>query len=769
MALPAGVAQLGTFQGNGVRSSVTRYAVAGSGVVAPTEGWTASIPNVPDEQYLWTRLTITMTDDTTSVSYAVSRRGPAGPPVPSDQLATAVETALAATGRLSDLGVSIGTGNPLTDLDEVPAESGFYRVFSTASNRPPGGFTGPVLHLAHSSTAAVQIGVPVGENMSTDLWVRVRKAGTFEAWQKLPTTDDVAAALTSRVEGLVAELGLATATAVSEQLDERVEGLVAELELPTVATIASVDGRWDDLDQITSVLPVSLDVRNTAAHRPVADGTRWTGWHIPTGDGASQILVSLSSPPRVFVRAKTGGAWTAWDDTILGNDPRAMRLGRLDSVRIVDALAKVAFRVGSDGRTFAPDFEARRAKLGGLTIVESADGSVSLKDQAGKVAWRVGTDGRTLIGDLDPRSNMGTVAAVDRIDQVLVLLEWGQSNAAGRAKPINARRFPPHSRILMAQWDNTTVTGITRATVPVSSQSMGETSGLDPATVIARRIVAEQPNTLVVICNTAKGGSAVVLDTSNGVWGVDYTGTNRHLLPIAKAAISTTLAHVGAQYPGIPVDVWCVGHQGESDGGQLYAVYKPAVQGVLEDFRSHIGDPTMPIVMGGTVPEVSDPDEEANIMAAQIQLQGDMEHFAWVPGIPNGGGSSAPTGDTVHYNLDGMLELGDNMHDGLLRACVASADSNPLPPLKVTGRWRSTVGILDIAWSMPSCHSTAFVVQYRQSPSSSWTTITGRPRELDPVAHVTGLTGAGEIEVRVATVNGVGQSAFTTPVTAIGA
>lgn len=475
----------------------------------------------------------------------------------------------------------------------------------------------------------------------------------------------------------------------------------------------------------------------------------------------------IASDPGVAAAATAAvdGALLA-EDIIVGGDQRAMEYGRSYSWRVVDDAGKVAVGVGPDGRTFAPDFESRRAVLGGLTFTESASGGVSIKDSAGKVAFRVGPDGKTLVGDLDSRSNLhvGSMAP----SRVLVLWETGQSNAAGRAAPHGPRLDVPHPRILMSQWTGLVVSGLTTSTVPISSQGVDSTSGLDPATVIARKIVAEQPDTLVVICNAAKGGSAVVLDTSNGVWGVGYAGVNRWLLPIAKSALTATLALVAAQYPSLPVDIQMVWHQGESDGDQTYAAYKPALAAVFADLRAHSGDPTMPIVMGGTVPEVSDAAEEANIMAAQIQLQSDMQYVAFTPGIPNGGGSNLPTGDTVHYHRDGMERLGTNMHQALRRAYANTYTSNPLPSLDVSARWRKTAGVLDMQWSFPICRVTAFTAQYRID-GGSWVTVTGRSRELDPVATVTGLTTGNQIEVRVATTNEVGTSSYTTPVIAIGA
>lgn len=455
-------------------------------------------------------------------------------------------------------------------------------------------------------------------------------------------------------------------------------------------------------------------------------------------------------------------------DILIGSDERAMKYGATYAHRIKDTSGKVAFGVRQDGSTYAPDFEARRARIAGMTATESADGSWTIKDSAGKIAFKVDSDGRTLIGDLHPSSNLSGASAGTAVSRVLILWVMGQSNAAGRGLPIGPRLDPKHPRIKMSLWSGTTVTGIGDATVPVSNQQLLSSSGLDPATVIARQIVAEQDDVLVVICNAAKGGSGLVFDTSNGVWQVGYSGANTAQFPIATAALTKTRTDVEALYPGLPIDVQIVWHQGESDGTIPYSEYSPALQTLIGAARSHLGDATAPFVMGGTVPEDSNATEEANIMAAQIQAQADVLYTAFAYGVSNGGGSAAPSGDKVHYHRAGVEELGARMYRELRRAYVNNTTSVPQPSLEVTGRWRKSVGILEIAWQFPMCRATSFVVQY-QVDNGSWVTVPERSRPLDTFATVTGINTGNEIRVRVATVNEVGTSSYTAAVTAIGA
>lgn len=64
--------------GKGIRSTTIEYNAHTGNTTVPTDAWSASIPSVPAGQYLWTRTTITYTDDSTSVAYSVAKQGATG-------------------------------------------------------------------------------------------------------------------------------------------------------------------------------------------------------------------------------------------------------------------------------------------------------------------------------------------------------------------------------------------------------------------------------------------------------------------------------------------------------------------------------------------------------------------------------------------------------------------------------------------------------------------------------------------------------------------
>lgn len=64
--------------GNGIKSTKTQYQRSADGQTPPTGTWLDEIPVVPPGEFLWTMVTQTFDDDTTSISYSVSKMGEDG-------------------------------------------------------------------------------------------------------------------------------------------------------------------------------------------------------------------------------------------------------------------------------------------------------------------------------------------------------------------------------------------------------------------------------------------------------------------------------------------------------------------------------------------------------------------------------------------------------------------------------------------------------------------------------------------------------------------
>ena len=66
------------YQAVTIVGQLVEYAVSSSGTVTPTSGWATTIPYVPPANFLWCRTTVTYSDGTDVVSYAVARSGANG-------------------------------------------------------------------------------------------------------------------------------------------------------------------------------------------------------------------------------------------------------------------------------------------------------------------------------------------------------------------------------------------------------------------------------------------------------------------------------------------------------------------------------------------------------------------------------------------------------------------------------------------------------------------------------------------------------------------
>ncbi|MCT1179259.1 collagen-like triple helix repeat-containing protein, partial [Lactococcus lactis] len=72
---PAKYAPLTVFKGNdgvGIKTTVITYAISISGTIAPTTGWTSSVPSLVKGQYLWTKTVWTYTDNSSETGYSVT-------------------------------------------------------------------------------------------------------------------------------------------------------------------------------------------------------------------------------------------------------------------------------------------------------------------------------------------------------------------------------------------------------------------------------------------------------------------------------------------------------------------------------------------------------------------------------------------------------------------------------------------------------------------------------------------------------------------------
>ena len=121
--------------GVGIRNTTITYAQGTSGTVAPTNGWSTQVPNVPAGQYLWTKTVWDYTDNTSETGYSVAKMGEKGPrgdqgiPGPKGADGRTQYTHIAYADTVS------GSGFSQTDVNK--AYIGMYQDFNAEDSKNP--------------------------------------------------------------------------------------------------------------------------------------------------------------------------------------------------------------------------------------------------------------------------------------------------------------------------------------------------------------------------------------------------------------------------------------------------------------------------------------------------------------------------------------------------------------------------------------------------------------------------------------------------------
>lgn len=110
--------------GKGIKSTAVTYQASTSGTTPPTGTWSASVPSVSANQYLWTRTVITYTDNATSTSYSVGKMG--------------------ATGATGSPGKDGADGKPGADGDGIVSVANTYQIGSSGTTAPTGSWSATV-------------------------------------------------------------------------------------------------------------------------------------------------------------------------------------------------------------------------------------------------------------------------------------------------------------------------------------------------------------------------------------------------------------------------------------------------------------------------------------------------------------------------------------------------------------------------------------------------------------------------------------------------
>lgn len=136
--------------GVGVASSQVRYAVSSSGASIPQSGWQASIPQVSEGQYLWSRMVISYTDGSGSTVYSVAY--------------SAVDGAPGSPGSPGS------PGNPGAAGVGVTSSSVSYQASSSASSAPSGSWSSTVPALTKGQYLWARTSISYSDSTSSTMY-----------------------------------------------------------------------------------------------------------------------------------------------------------------------------------------------------------------------------------------------------------------------------------------------------------------------------------------------------------------------------------------------------------------------------------------------------------------------------------------------------------------------------------------------------------------------------------------------------------------------
>ena len=421
--------------------------------------------------------------------------------------------------------------------------------------------------------------------------------------------------------------------------------------------------------------------------------------------------------------------------------PRLPIAGEKDYWGIADRLLKIALGVRPDGSV----------DIGTMNVIPSKDWTI--EDINGLVAFGVSRYGKIL----------GPLGDIITISRVVIIACLGQSNAVAYSAPASPEMDSIDPLIWQMPYGGTE---LIPAKTPLNG--IGTTPGLAPGYVLAKEYLKDAPaGTVVVLVPMGVGGTglAPLTTSTSGVWSVDYTGPYRHLFEMSVETTLDAFDAAEAQWGITPTYLAATWNQGEQDATDQIsrATYEAELDKLITTFRTRIGA-TIPFIIGGMVPEWVEEfgtAPRANIRKAHLDTPRRLERVAYADGIRNTGGSAGVPADLVHYSREGITRLGRAMYRQLPHAQNNTAASKITVPLDLTATVWS--GELEATWTPPSCRITGYEIQ--TSPNgTTWTTLT-RTEPME-TRHISTITGP--VKVRIRALGSAANSAYTTPIKAIG-
>lgn len=259
-----------------------------------------------------------------------------------------------------------------------------------------------------------------------------------------------------------------------------------------------------------------------------------------------------------------------------------------------------------------------------------------------------------------PRSTEGRYGP-ERRAVLHVFLAVGQSNMSGRGVPLSAAEDAVDPRIFQY---GAKIRTFRSATVPLDMHDAA--TGISPASTFAREYLKTQPADVgVLIIPAAHGGTAFTMAAAALSWSVG--GASAPEFDLAALAARQTLEGIAAaRAAGHVVDMkGILWHQGENNSSMTTSRYSAELDELIAFFRSRLGAPNLPFVVGRMAPEgIAGTPGRVHVDRSHRETPSRVAYTGFAPSSVGG----VNTGDRNHFSRMGVEYLGKTYLSAYRRA-----------------------------------------------------------------------------------------------------
>ncbi len=388
------------------------------------------------------------------------------------------------------------------------------------------------------------------------------------------------------------------------------------------------------------------------------------------------------------------------------------------------------------------------------------------------------SDGKLTAVHLPDRLSQSTLSATFPARRVHVISADGQSNMAGRGRPINSAAGvgadAAHPRIFQYPSNGPRAYTFTPAVEPLTMHE-GNATAMGPALQFARNWISELPeDDIIVIVPNAHGGTMLSTNVTPLGWRWGVSGNlSAQAVTLTQAALNAASAQWPAALVNLDVVLW---FQGETDGTNATPplTYQTDLDALIAGYRTAYQKPNLPFIILQMIPEslglaaralidqvhrntpwrVAKTDIVLNSVTGHNQNNDGLHADAYAHRIIYGPGAL----DAYKRITSGRLPVNENPY--------GSADFGPTTG--VTALTATNAHSIPISWNTLS-GATSYRIDYQEPGSQTWVvagTTNATTFTLGALAastsynvSVVAINGDGQDGLRSVTVSGTTASA----------